>query len=45
MWLTGLVQIGSGYLNNWDFSGKESSMPPGGNKDKDSVFVNEAPGN
>ncbi|MCJ1323934.1 hypothetical protein MMC10_000596 [Thelotrema lepadinum] len=37
--------IGSGYLNNWDFSGKESSMPPGGNKDKDSVFVNEAPGN
>ena len=35
------MQIGTGYLNNWDFSDKEKKMPPGGNSSKDSVYVNE----
>ncbi|KAI4155905.1 MAG: hypothetical protein LQ340_000655 [Diploschistes diacapsis] len=37
------LSIGTGYLNNWDFHGKERSMPPRSNKD--SVYVNEKKGN
>ena len=36
MWF---VQIGTGYLNGWDFSDKKRSMPPGGD---DTKYVNEA---
>ena len=37
-----ISKLGSGYLNGWNFSNKEKSMPPGADVDtKDTKFVNE----